>query len=180
MSPIPKRRTPASGANPPASLLVRVLRENLEGGAWHGPSVRQALRDVDARAARWRPGPGRHNVWEIVLHLAYTRHRVIGRLTGRPYAHFPRSLEAPWWPSVPVLGGDTEWTADVNLLRELHERLIETVERLPASRLATRRRGRKDTLAMETLGVATHDAYHAGQMQLIRRIAEQRTRRSAP
>ncbi|HEY7877740.1 MAG TPA: DinB family protein, partial [Gemmatimonadaceae bacterium] len=176
MSPAPRRRTAAvSASNPSVPLLVRTLLENYGGGAWHGPSVRQALRDLDARAARWRPAPGRHNIWEIVLHLAYARHRVIGRLTDRPRTRFPRALEAPWWPAVPVLGGDVEWSADMELLAELQRRLLETVEHIPAERLASLGRGRSVTYGIEVLGLATHDAYHAGQMQLIRRLSTQRS-----
>lgn len=170
-----KRQLVRRDEDPSPSLILRTLRENYAGGAWHGPSVRHALRDLDARAARWRPAPGRHNIWELTLHLAYARHCVLGRLTERR-TRFPRALEGPWWPSVPVLGGDAEWQADRELLADLHQLLIETVKQMPRERLAARRRGRPFTYAIELLGVATHDAYHAGQMQLVRRLYEQRAR----
>lgn len=175
MAPAPHRRA-APDDLPSAALLVRTLRENYCGGAWHGPAVQLALRGLDARAARWRPAPGRHNIWEIVLHLAYGRHRVLGRLSDGARARFPRPLVAPWWPAVPVLGGDAEWAADRALLDELHHRLIGTVETLSAAQLASRGHGRKVARAIEVLGVATHDAYHTGQMQLVRRLFDQRAR----
>jgi hypothetical protein len=45
--------------------------------------------------------------------------------------------------------------------------LIAAVRRAPPSRLARVRAGQRRTLAHELLGVALHDAYHAGQIKLI-------------
>jgi hypothetical protein len=67
--------------------------------------------------------------------------------------------------------------ADVALLDRLHDELIDAVSGASRRVLGTVRPGRNDTIAMELLGVATHDAYHAGQMHLIRRMQQSGRRR---
>ena len=50
--------------------------------AWHGTALRGALRGVTPGRALRRPGPGRHNIWELVLHIAYWKYAVTQLLTG--------------------------------------------------------------------------------------------------
>ncbi|HEX6807091.1 MAG TPA: DinB family protein [Gemmatimonadaceae bacterium] len=158
---------------PVTLLLLRSLRENYYRGGWHGPSaaVREALRGLDANAASWRPGTGRHNIWELALHLAYARHMMQKRM-GIDVPPFPRRLTKPWWPELPMTLTADAWAADLALLESLHRRLVAAVSGASRRLLATVRPGRSLTIGMEVLGVATHDAYHAGQMNMIRRIWE--------
>lgn len=157
---------------PATPLLLRSLRENYYRGGWHGPSaaVREALRGLDANAASWRPGEGRHNIWELALHLAYTRQMMLKRM-GIEVPAFPHRLTKPWWPALPAATA-AAWADDLALLEVLHRRLVAAVSGASRRVLATVRPGRSHTIAMEVLGVATHDAYHAGQMNMIRRMWE--------
>jgi len=143
-----------------------------EGPAWHGPSLQSALRGVNAAEAARAPGPGRNAIWDIVLHVAYTRHRVIGRLDPRARPRFPRTLRSAWWPRLPAERDERAWKADRALLDETDRALRETVARAPAAVLAGRRSGQRRTRAEEVLGIAFHDAYHAGQIRLVRRLLE--------
>lgn len=158
---------------PAAPLLLRVLRENYRGGAWHGPAVLTALRDLDAAGAGWRPAPGRHSIWELAIHLAYARHIMLRRM-GFGIGAFPHRLTKAWWPSLPSKLKPDAWAGELALLETLHGELIAGVSGASRRLLATVRTGRNLTIAMEVLGVATHDAYHAGQMQMIRRTWESR------
>lgn len=163
------------GADPAASAPDRrtiewFLREAYSGPAWHGPSVRTALAGVAAEAAAWRPGPGRNTIWELALHLAYTRHLLLVRIGEAETRRFPRRLARPWWPRMPERATAAAWREDGALLERCQERLLEVVARLPAERLATRRAGQRGTIAHELLGVALHDTYHAGQIRLLVRL----------
>jgi uncharacterized damage-inducible protein DinB len=162
---------------PAAPLLLRVLRENYRGGAWHGPAVLTALRDLEVAGARWRPGPGRHSIWELTIHLAYARHIMLRRM-GLETPAFPHRLTKAWWPSAPAALTPGAWKDELALLDTLHGELVAAVSGAGRRLLGTVRPRRNLTLAMEVLGVATHDAYHAGQMQMIRRMWESRGKRS--
>lgn len=168
-----QRRRAERNLTPTTPLLLRSLRENYYRGGWHGPAaaVREALRGVDANAAGWRSGPGRHTIWELTLHLAYARQMMLKRM-GIEAPAFPHRLTKPWWPEVPPASTPEAWADALGLLESLHRRLVAAVSGASRRVLTTVRPGRSHTIAMEVLGVATHDAYHAGQMNMIRRMWE--------
>jgi hypothetical protein len=173
-TPRPARtRAPAAtarDADPTRAVLLAALHEGYEGPAWHGPSLRAALRGLQAADAAWRPSPERHNIWELVLHTAQARHLMLRRLGVADRIPVPRPMRARWWPRLPDELTAAAWRADLELLADYHQRLLDAVATVPASRLATRRPGRRHTLAEEVLGVAFHDVYHAGQIQLVKRM----------
>jgi hypothetical protein len=150
----------------PIDLLLDILGEGYDRPAWHGPNLRAAVRGVTAAQAAWRPAPGRHCIWELVLHCAYWKHRVWRKLAGGPAGAFPRRPAN--FPAVPARPGPAAWKADLGLLEEEHRRLRSAVEALPAARL-TQRLGRSSPARL-IYGVAAHDAYHAGQIRLLVRL----------
>lgn len=156
--------------DPPRALLRKVLTEAYRGPAWHGASLVQALKSVSLDDARWRHSSGRNTIWELVLHLAYARHCVLGRLGAGPRRKFPRPLRKSWWPVMPDPATESAWKADLALLAECQARLLEGVERAPAARLMARRPGQPATIGFEVLGVALHDTYHTGQIRLLQKL----------
>jgi len=148
-------------------LLVEQLDRVFAGKAWHGPSVLGALRGVDAAAASWRPGPERHDIWELVLHIAFWKHEVRKRLGGAA-GRFPRVGRN--FPRPPERRTEAAWREDLALLREAHEALVARARELDDAALEERagRTTRRETL----FGIIARDAYHAGQIGLIRKLHE--------
>ena len=66
-------------ARDPAMLLA-ILDEAYNRRTWSGTNVRKSLRGITAAGAAWRPPHARHNIAQIVLHLAYWKTIVCGRL----------------------------------------------------------------------------------------------------
>ena len=60
----------------------------------------------------------------------------------------------------------------MSLLREEHHRLREAVAAFPPSALDEQPTKSKWTNAAHIYGVAAHDAYHAGQIQLLKRLRQ--------
>jgi hypothetical protein len=143
--------------------LLTMLDEAFEKKAWHGPNLRGTLRGVDARQAGWRPAGGRHNIWELAVHAAYWKYAVRRRLTGAKRASFP--VVGSNWFERPQDGSDAEWKADLRLLVQQHRELRATVAALRAAEL----RGATGEAKLHLIrGVAAHDLYHAGQIQLLK------------
>ena len=65
-----------------APLVLALLDEAYEKKTWHGPNLKQSIKGVSAKQAAWRPGPGRHNIWEVSLHAAYWKYAVRRRIEG--------------------------------------------------------------------------------------------------
>jgi uncharacterized damage-inducible protein DinB len=154
---------------PQVALLLDLLEEAFDRKAWHGPNLRGSIRGLDARTAAWRPAPGRHNAWELVVHAAYWKYAVRRRLTGEKRGSFP--LEGSNWFARADGADAGAWKRDVALLVAEHRRLRETVAGLRESDLPRRAAGSTHTRARLIYGAAAHDVYHAGQIQLLKRLA---------
>ena len=137
--------------------------------AWHGPNLRGSLRGVSARQAAWRPGRGRHNIWEIVVHAAYWKYIVRCRLTGEPRGSFP--VKGSNWFQRPPESSEHAWKADLALLDRMHKSMREVIARFPAKDLHRRAAGARTTNFTLISGIAAHDLYHAGQIQLLKRLS---------
>jgi hypothetical protein len=123
---------------------------------------------VSVAEALWRPRRGRHNIWEIVLHTTYWKYIVRRRLTRDVEARFPR--QGSNWFAVPPGRDARIWKRDVALLREQHHLLRNAIARFPAARLSARAWRSQWTNAATIYGIASHDLYHAGQIQLLKRL----------
>jgi hypothetical protein len=159
------------------ALALAALDEAFDRKAWHGPNLRGATRRLDARAAAWRPAPGRHNAWEVVVHAAYWKYAVRRRLTGEKRGSFP--LPGSNWFARPdgAAGLEHAWRADLALLDEEHRKLRAVVAALDRRRLAELSPGTRHTVGRLVFGAALHDVYHAGQIQLLKRLAPSRAPR---
>jgi uncharacterized damage-inducible protein DinB len=157
------------------SLLLRLLDESYEKSAWQGPNLRGSLRGVTAAQAAWRPAPRRHNIWELVVHAAYWKYAVWRMLTGEKRGAFGE--KGSNWFARPGAGASQKaWRADLALLDAQHRRLRAAVAGLDGARLSAKPKGsrrRKDTLVY---GVASHDVYHTGQIQVLKRLWKDRVR----
>ena len=154
-----------------ATLLLENLQPRKGRGGWHGgPTPLGAVRGVDVEAAAWTPYPGRHSIWELTLHIAYWKYAVRRRLEGgTETGGFPRSPAN--WPRIEDLQDARAWKNDVALLKREHELLLETVAKVPVAKYGEPTRGGKRWTKGELiLGIATHDAYHAGQIQMLKRL----------
>jgi uncharacterized damage-inducible protein DinB len=161
-------------ADAPITLLAEAIQPRSGRRGWHGgPTPVGALRGVTAEQARWSPGPRRKSIWVLTLHIAYWKYAVRRVLEGGPRGTFPRGPSN--WPTQPVPADDPSWAADVALLRAEHERLAAAVLAVDPDSLSRRPPGSREWTYGELLvGVAMHDAYHTGQIQLIKRLWQER------
>jgi hypothetical protein len=136
--------------------------------SWHGTTLRGALRGVAPEAALWRPGPGRHNIWELTVHAAYWKYVVRRRLADGAPGSFARKPSN--WPQVPTTADRRLWKLDIGLLEAEHRLLREVVRAMPPAKLDERSPEAVWTNTQEIHGVAAHDLYHTGQIQLIKKL----------
>ncbi len=138
---------------------------------WHGgPTALGALRGVSAEVASWKPYPDRHSIWALALHVAYWNYAVERRLTGAPPGGFPRQPSN--WPQARDADPKAAWDEDRSLVRAYHMRLVETLRGFDVSRLdEPAGDGSHTTYADLITGILLHDTYHAGQIQMLKRLA---------
>jgi uncharacterized damage-inducible protein DinB len=158
------------------SLLLRILDEAYEKKAWHGPNLRGSIRGLSAEEAAWRPGHGRHNIWEIVVHAAYWKYAVCRRILGTKRGSF--SLKGSNWFDRHAELSEPAWRADIRLLDDMHRLLKATIARQTSAHLHATPRGSKVSTITQVYGIALHDVYHAGQIQLLKRLRKTGRNRS--
>ena len=160
------------------SFLVDQLERAHAGDPWHGPSRASVLADVTADEAHRRPSSEAHSIWELVLHMtAWTREvtrRLHGNNAGEP--------EMGDWPAVPARPDERAWRAALTALDAAHVAFRDTVRGLDAARLTTRVGDERNpplgtgvTIAQTINGLVQHDAYHSGQIALIKKLLRHHT-----
>ena len=157
--------------SPEIAQLVAILDQAYNKASWHGTNLRGSLRRVTPAQAAWRPSAQRHNIWEIAVHAAYWKYAVTRRFTDSARGSFP--LKGSNWfrrPSTDVRD-DNAWKADLQLLDDTHRALRGAVMGLSASDLPKTPPGKKVSNFALLSGVAAHDLYHAGQIQLLKRLS---------
>ena len=144
------------------SRIVEQLEQVHEGGAWHGPSVGEALAGVNAVGAARRPIGSGHSIWEIVHHMRVTDAAVRAHVGGQA------AVEEPEWPDLADTG-DAAWRAAVDSLKATQRSLREAVARFPVARLHDTIPEKSHSYWYELMGILHHDLYHAGQISLLKK-----------
>src|SRR5467141_2347149 len=106
-----------------AKLVLTLLDEGYEKKTWHGPNLKQSIKGVSLKQAAWRPAPGRHNIWEVMLHAAYWKYAVRRRIEGGKRGSFV--LKGSNFFARPEKGKlkEAAWSADLALLEREHKAL---------------------------------------------------------
>jgi len=154
--------------DPEIALLLQNIDLAYEKQAWHGPNLRGSLRGVTAEVAAWRPARGRHSIWEVVLHAAYWKYAVRRKLTGEKRGSFP--INGSNWFERASSRNEKEWKEDLRLLGEMHAGMREVIATMQRKDLDAKTPGSKGTNVRTIIGIAAHDLYHAGQIQLLKRL----------
>ena len=104
------------------------------------------------------------------MHAAYWKYAVRRRLTGEERGSF--ALEGSNWFVRPASRANRNraWRADVRLLIDEHRRLRAAIAALDPRRLARPLGRERYSAAFLIRGIAAHDLYHAGQIQLLKKL----------
>lgn len=152
--------------------IIAELQNAHAGDPWHGPSRAAVLSDVTAEEAHRRPSASGHSIWELVLHM----HAWTGEVARRIREGNPRLPAEGDFPS-PSKTSAAAWKAAVSSLDDAHARLVDAVTALGAARLDDHVGAHRDaplgsgvTHRAMLHGLAQHDAYHTGQISILKKI----------
>ncbi len=155
------KRDPESG-----KLLRQHVVYLLEGGSAH-VGFDAAIRDFprDLRAAR---APGLpHNAWQLLEHMRIAQWDIL------EFSHNPKhvSPEFPkgYWPEAEAPPEEPSWEKSVGRFRSDLRSTVKLVKNARTDLFAKIPWGDGQTILREALLVADHNAYHIGQLVLLRR-----------
>jgi len=144
---------------------AKILNEGYGSGAWHGPDLKAAIADVSADLAWWRPGPGRHTIAEVALHHAYFVRSVRAQIAGTPPEPFV--LDGEDWFELGD-GSRLGWPQVQATVDAQQRALLALVNDVETGRVRSSL-AEPERFAL-VLGITCHAVYHAGQIQLIKRL----------
>lgn len=149
--------------------LADQLERSFHGGAWHGPSVAEALAGVDATTASWRSGDV-HSIAEIAGHIGFWIDGARRRIAGESLDDLPP--EGDW--SIGGAASDAAWRITREEIETAHRNLQTAVRALDDAGLEAAVSGADPTIRGQLLGLLQHNAYHAGQIVMLAKMARQR------
>lgn len=158
------------------SFLREQIRKGFSDDPWHGPATLDLLEDLTARQAAAHPVPEAHSVWEIVLHMISWQAEVRRRLAGNP----PAMPQEGDWPEVGKVS-EARWKQDRERLEASLTELLNTLDGLSEQDLDRIGGGLSDrdpalgtgvTLRAMVNGLVQHNAYHSGQIAILRKALE--------
>jgi uncharacterized damage-inducible protein DinB len=151
------------------------LHQIYDGDPWHGSSIKTVLAGLDADTAARRPLPHAHTIWELVLHMTSWTREVASRVGGAD------AKDPVDWPEPNLAGAGAAWEAAKRDLAAAHAELEAKVAGLGPEDLLRWVGDQRDPRLGTGLPVGTvirgllqHDAYHQGQIAILRRAVEQR------
>jgi hypothetical protein len=160
----------STAVHPELRQLLFLIDTAYDQVSWHGPNLRGSLRGMTPALAAWRPDPQRHNIWELIVHAAYWKYVAWRRLTGAKKGSFP--LPGSNFIGRPVAPTSGALRQDLALLDDMHRLLREAAAAVAAGELDRGSAQRGVSKRALLTGVAAHDLYHAGQIQLLKRMAK--------
>jgi len=149
----------------------RALRDHLlyllRGGGAHAP-FDQVIADLPAELRGVRPPGASHSPWEVLEHLRLAQWDILE--FSRNGDHVSPDWPEGYWPQEQAPPDAEAWDRSIETFRrELQE--LEALVDDPASDLyAAFPWGKDQTLLREALLVADHNAYHLGELVLLRRL----------
>lgn len=149
-------------------VLIEIYDQAFDKRSWHGTNLYGSVKGLTVDQLLWRPGPKRHNIWELILHAAYWKYAVHRRMTDGEKGQFPRKPSN--YPKIPKNPDKANWRQDLALLVEWHGKLRRAMIEFPVSRWNEYPEGSKWNFMGTVYGISSHDLYHAGQIQLLKRL----------
>jgi uncharacterized damage-inducible protein DinB len=149
------------------SRIVKLSRHTFDGQPWHGTALCKLLAGVTAEKAAAHPIQGAHSIWEEVLHAITWRNRAIRLLDGQALAPVTDDEN---WPK-PSGNSAAAWQQTLDELARTQERFEAAMIALTDERLSEKTPEKPYSFYVLVHGVIQHDAYHAGQIALLKNAA---------
>jgi uncharacterized damage-inducible protein DinB len=145
--------------------LADQLERSFRGGAWHGPALLESLTGIDPTLATTRLAPSVHTIHELAWHAAFWIDASRRRIEGHDDSDLPPGADFPPAPT----DAAAAWRDTLGRLETAHRGLHELVLSLADERLEDPVSGSDPTVRGLLLGLLQHNAYHAGQIVVLRK-----------
>ena len=139
----------------------------LNGGGAHA-GFDAAINDLPAGLRGKRPAGAEHSLWEIVEHMRIAQRDILE--FSRDAKHASPEWPAGYWPKTKAPPNSTAWSKSVKTFQSDLKAMCGLVSDPSTNLYAPIPHGEGQTILREALLIADHNAYHLGEMVLVRRL----------
>lgn len=147
--------------------LPEHLVELLNGGHAH-VDFAGAVKDWPTDLQGKKPEGAAHSPWEVLEHMRIAQRDIL-EFTRNP-KHVSPEFPAGYWPKTPAPPDNKAWKKSAEAFCSDLKAMIKIVESKSTDFLAPIPHGDGQTVLREALLVADHNAYHLGELLLLRRL----------
>lgn len=151
--------------------LRRHLLELLRGGHAH-IGFDQAVRDFPAALRGTAPAGSPHTPWQLLEHLRIAQRDILDFSRNESGTYSELKWPDEYWPPEAAPPNTRAWDDSIRRFREDATVFEEMLQDTSRDLLHPFRWGDGQTLLREALLLADHNAYHIGQLMLVRRMLE--------
>lgn len=144
--------------------IKRLLHNVFEGAAWHGPSVSSVLEGIEASLA-FKKFEKIHSIAELTYHMGIWKKFAAERLKGNNAFEITETND---WLSF-AQTDDKNWAAIKNELFNNQKELVLALDKTSDLKLSELVHNKAYDYYTLLHGVIQHDAYHAGQISLLKK-----------
>ena len=127
-----------------------------------------AVRDFPAALRGKKVSKAPHTAWQLLEHLRIAQWDIV------EFSRNPKHVSPPWpegyWPPTPAPPDEKAWDKSVRRFRADLKAMQKLVADPAIDLFAPLAHGDGQTLLREALLLADHNAYHIGQLVLLRRL----------
>jgi hypothetical protein len=145
------------------------LIELLKGGGAH-LTFEAAVKDLPSALRGERPHNSPHSAWELLEHMRIAQWDILE--FSRDPKHVSPEFPKGYWPATSAPTGESAWNKSVQAFRADLKAMIDMVADESKDLFAPIPHGDGQTLLREALLVADHNAYHLGQLVLLKKMLE--------
>lgn len=149
------------------AALRQHLLELLHGGHAHA-DFDTAVRGLAPALRGKRPRGAEHSPWEILEHLRIAQWDILE--FSRDPGHESPDWPSGYWPRTPAPPDTKAWERSVRAFRRDLKAMSDLAANPATDLLARIPHGNGQTVLREALLVADHNAYHLGELVLVRRL----------
>ncbi len=146
--------------------LIRGWDEAYDVEGWY-PPLKAALDNVSDKEATWRPeGKASHTIAELVIHLLFYKKRFLYRLETKTWTATIETNDESF--SAIAEATPSQWHDAVNELNTVHQNIRKKLVEIDANDLD--KPLPEATIGEQFFTLIVHDAYHTGQIVMIRKL----------
>jgi len=152
----------------PKETALREHVVSLLTGSHAHADFEAAIKDLPVALRGKRPKGADHSPWELLEHLRIAQSDILEFSRDPNY----KSPEWPtgYWPTKPAPPDDKAWDKSVRAFRKDLKALVALISDESNDLYAKIPHGDGQTLLREALLTADHNAYHVGQLILVRQL----------